>query len=868
MTRTCTDNAGNVGTDTKPFKYDATNPVVTVAAGRVPDHNGWYNAPVTFSASATDATSLVASCQADVNYSGPDDGSASVTRTCTDNAGNVGTDTKPLKYDATNPVVTVAAGRVPDHNGWYNAPVTFSASATDATSLVASCQADVNYSGPDDGSASVTRTCTDNAGNVGTDTKPLKYDSTKPLVSVSLARAADHNGWYNAPVGYSITSKSDATSGIDLATCDSGKTYSTPDSATAVTDALSCTDNAGNTAFDSVSFKYDNTNPTLTVALARASDHNGWYNHAVGYGISAKADATSGIDSCEADATYSTPDSSTASVTRSCTDVAGNTAFDSVSFQYDNTNPTLTVALARASDHNGWYNHAVGYGSSAKADATSGIDSCEADATYSTPDSSTASVTRSCTDVAGNVGTDTKTFQYDSTKPVVAVSLARIADHNGWYNAPVGYSITTKTDATSGIDPATCDAGKTYSTPDSATAQTDPLGCSDYAGNSATDKVTFQYDNTKPVVAVSLARIADHNGWYNAPVGYSITTKTDATSGIDPATCDAGKTYSTPDSATAQTDPLGCSDYAGNSATDKVTFKYDATAPGISFSGQSPVKNTFGWNKTDVTLSWACTDALSAPVATSVSKVISTEGSDQQATGTCSDNAGNTTSSTDGHVYLDKTLPTLNIVGAASGATFGVCTLPTRPTYNPADNVSGSGLDGTQGDTWVTPTTTSGVGTYTYTAHATDKAGNGVTETRTYTTTYGNATVAAVPFLQPINNDGSSRFKMGSTVPVKFQATCNGVAVPTVVAKMFVKQGDSQPDPGVDEAVSTSAATTGNLFRWTGSPDNQYIFNLSTKLGYGNPDGTNITSFTQGTWTLKIGLDDGTFRSVNVQLVK
>ena len=123
----------------------------------------------------------------------------------------------------------------------------------------------------------------------------------------------------------------------------------------------------------------------------------------------------------------------------------------------------------------------------------------------------------------------------------------------------------------------------------------------------------------------------------------------------------------------------------------------------------------------------------------------------------------------------------------------------------------------------MTPTTGSGVGTYTYNAHATDKAGNAVTETRTYTTTYGNATVAAIPFLQPINTDGTSRFKLGSTVPVKFQATCGGIPISSVVAKMFVKQGDSQPDPGVDEAISTSAATTGNLFRWS---DSQYIFNL------------------------------------------
>jgi hypothetical protein len=82
-----------------------------------------------------------------------------------------------------------------------------------------------------------------------------------------------------------------------------------------------------------------------------------------------------------------------------------------------------------------------------------------------------------------------------------------------------------------------------------------------------------------------------------------------------------------------------------------------------------------------------------------------------------------------------------------------------------------------------------------------------------------------------------------------------------------VKKLDSTPDSGVDEAISTAASTTGNLFRYD-STAQQYIFNLSTKLGYVNPDGSTISSYSQGTWTLKILLDDGTSRSVNVNLVR
>jgi hypothetical protein len=309
---------------------------------------------------------------------------------------------------------------------------------------------------------------------------------------------------------------------------------------------------------------------------------------------------------------------------------------------------------------------------------------------------------------------------------------------------------------------------------------------------------------------------------------------------------------------------LSCTDGAGNSGSGSASFQYDATNPGISFVGQSPAKNGYLWNNSNVTLSWNCTDNLSGAVSSPVTQVVSTEGAHQQRTGTCDDAAGNSASSTNGDVNLDKTAPSLGIAdnNAASSSACGA--KPTKPGFSPSDTLSG--LDGSEGETWTTPATPSGAGTYTYSAHAQDKAGNSSSYgPKTYAVLYGTAFGG---FLQPINSDGSSRFKLGSTIPVKFQALCNGVPVGNVVAKMYVVKGDNQPDPGVDEAISTAAATTGNLFRYTGAPDNQYIFNLSTKLGYTNPDNSTISSFSQGSWTLKIGLDDGTFRSINIQLVK
>jgi hypothetical protein len=88
-------------------------------------------------------------------------------------------------------------------------------------------------------------------------------DTTPPEnVTTTLNRAADQNGWYNHPVGWT-TNGTDAASGI--ASCDSG-TYSGPDG-TGLTVSGKCTDNAGNASASvaSAAFKYDATAPTTTI---------------------------------------------------------------------------------------------------------------------------------------------------------------------------------------------------------------------------------------------------------------------------------------------------------------------------------------------------------------------------------------------------------------------------------------------------------------------------------------------------------------------------------------------------------------------------------------------------------------------------
>jgi PKD domain len=92
--------------------------------------------------------------------------------------------------------------------------------------------------------------------------------------------------------------------------------------------------------------------------------------------------------------------------------------------------------------------------------------------------------------------------------------------------------------------------------------------------------------------------------------------------------------------------------------------------------------------------------------------------------------------------------------------------------------------------------------------------------------------------LQPINpGPPTSIFRYGSTIPVKVKVRdCNGTYPGTLVLKVtFQKLSGSTPTGGVSEPFSTSAADVGNQMRFTGSPDNQHIFNLASES---MPDGT------------------------------
>jgi hypothetical protein len=296
--------------------------------------SGWYKASVTV-AFAWDPTDVMSTTGCDTNTVSSD--TTGWSRTCTvtytnNSSAQLGV---TIKKDATPPNVTGASpSRGPDANGWYNHPVGITFNGSDATSGLAGCTS-TTYGGPDSASASFSGSCTDQAGNTSGQASfgPIKYDATRPSVSVSLSRGPDSNGWYNHPVDFHA-SGSDNLSGI--ASCSSG-TFAGSGSVSA-----SCTDNAGNSGSAGASVNYDASGPTInSVTLDRPPDSNGWYNHPVHVTFHG-SDGGSGIDSCT-DVSYSGPDTTGTTVNGTCTDKAGNrTNGTSPSFKYDSTPPKIS----------------------------------------------------------------------------------------------------------------------------------------------------------------------------------------------------------------------------------------------------------------------------------------------------------------------------------------------------------------------------------------------------------------------------------------------------------------------------------------------------------------------------------------------
>jgi hypothetical protein len=190
-----------------------------------------------------------------------------------------------------------------------------------------------------------------------------------------------------------------------------------------------------------------------------------------------------------------------------------------------------------------------------------------------------------------------------------------------------------------------------------------------------TTGVVLVTDSTPPTTTASLTPEPNAAGWNNSDVTVALHSEDDpGGTGVKQITYSASGAQTI-----ASTTLVGNStsftisaegitiitffgtDNAGNAETPRIiTIKLDKTPPSIN-AVLTPLPNANGWNNSDITVSFTCTDALSGLAAGSppAPAVFSTEGANQSGSGACQDLAGNSASATVSGINIDKTPPTV-----------------------------------------------------------------------------------------------------------------------------------------------------------------------------------------------------------------
>jgi hypothetical protein len=189
-------------------------------------------------------------------------------------------------------------------------------------------------------------------------------------------------------------------------------------------------------------------------------------------------------------------------------------------------------------------------------------------------------------------------------------------------------------------------------------------------------------DNVPPSISALGVPAANSFGWNNTNVTVGFTCS-DKTSGI--ALCPNPVAIST--EGTAQLVTGTAVDVAGNKASASLPVSIDKTPPIIS-PAVAPAPNNFAWNNTPVVVSFACTDALSRILSCTPPLTVSTEGLNQRFTGTASDKAGNSASSS-ASVNIDFTPPTITATSFPASNSAGWNNTDVTVTFHCADTLSG-----------------------------------------------------------------------------------------------------------------------------------------------------------------------------------
>ena len=590
------------------------------------------------------------------------------------------------------------------------------ADVTSSFSVGASSIQGAFTTGLSEGTHQLRVTVADRAGNIADQTASFLVDVTAPIASFT---APADNAFINTVTPAVVLTYSDGLSGIDansihiflqplngteteitsaftLGASQASGNITTPLTPGTYHLRAKVADKAGNITDTDSAFAVDTTPPTYNIQVPAANsflktatpnfvvsyqdDSSGVDPHQFALRIDG-TDHTASMSATETGASGTLPSSEALSegphqVEVTVVDRAGNqAAVVPQPFFVDTIAPliSITAPAAAAFTNNNRLPIAVSYSDSGSGiDATSFrilIDGIDHTAEFTAIDTGasgapaaaltdgTHSISVSISDFAGNTSTATSSFAVDTIPPQISITQPVDGIFTNAVSVIVSGSIVDASPVTVTVEGATVPLqGNTFTSAAITLGATGPqvlhVTATDAAGNSSEATITLKIDRTPPVISGSITPVPNASGWNNTAVTVTFTCS-DADSGI--ATCPAPVPV---DVEGADQSILGTAvDKAGNTAQATVKVSIDKTAPLITAT-PAPAPNPAGWNITDVTISYACSDNLSGVVACPAPQVVSAEGKAEPITATITDKAGNTATSTV-ILNIEKTAPAI-----------------------------------------------------------------------------------------------------------------------------------------------------------------------------------------------------------------
>jgi virginiamycin B lyase len=595
----------------------------------------------------------------------------------------------------------------------------------------------------------------------------------QPLLSWTAVAGADNYNVYRD--GLSIGSTT-AVSYTDTTPTERMHTY-----------YVTAVNSAGESApSNSVEVLVDRTAPTITASQNPAANADGWNNSNVAVLFSCD-DESSGVSSCSEPVTLG-DEGAGQTATGTATDNAGNVAIaTTANINIDKTNPTITYTVTPAANSNGWNNNDVTVTFTC-ADALSGVKSCTEPATISTEGSAQSAI-GTATDKAGNSTTVTVAdLNIDKTAPSVSdviLSNSSVVYGSGLPVAFTATALDTLSGVTAGEYYVDADPGQgngaavTYANNElSGNADFSDLSVGnhtlymrsqDAAGNwSAPASTPFAVSYPTPLAPSNLTAVTPTN--QNLSLSWTAT--------FDPATPPAvlyniyrndvligtstATSYSDsdlPSDGTYTYYVTAVNQYGVESERSNLLVAvYDTTAPTVIYT-LTPAANSAGWNNSNVTATFSCSDNLSGVQTCPSSYLFSNEAASQATTVAAIDNTGNRTDVTVSGINIDKTAPTVSNVTMSS--TIVTPATAVNISANANDTLSGIAageyyVDSDPGQGLATPLAYSsgtlsasrtfsglGLGQHTLYLRAKDAAGNWSTVSSV------TFTMACIPLLPP-----------------------------------------------------------------------------------------------------------------------